>query len=42
MATAFINGKEVFFEPGMTILEAARGAGIFIPVLCEHPAEYVL
>lgn len=38
MAAAFINGKEVTFEPGMTILQAARSAGIFIPVLCEHPA----
>ena len=38
MASAIINGKNVFFEPGMTILQAARTAGIYIPVLCEHPA----
>ena len=38
MASAIINGKNVFFEPGMTILQVARTAGIYIPVLCEHPA----
>ena len=38
MPSAVINGKTVNFEPGMTILQAARSAGIYIPVLCEHPA----
>ena len=38
MANATINGKNVEFEPGMTILQAARAADIYIPVLCEHPA----
>ena len=33
-----INGKSVVAESGQTILEAARGAGIDIPVLCHHPA----
>ena len=32
--TLRINGKEVRAEKGMTILEAARSAGIYIPVLC--------
>ena len=31
-----IDGREVEAKEGMTILEAARGAGIFIPTLCHH------
>lgn len=31
-----IDGKEVKATQGMTILEAAQGAGIFIPTLCHH------
>ena len=31
-----IDGKEVGAREGMTILEAARSAGIFIPTLCYH------
>ena len=31
-----IDGKEVKAKEGMTILEAARSAGIFIPTLCHH------
>jgi len=31
-----IDGKEVKAQEGMTILEAARSAGIFIPTLCYH------
>src|SRR4030042_1445069 len=31
-----IDGKEVKAKEGMTILEAARSAGIFIPTLCNH------
>mgnify|MGYP000884401846 FL=1 len=38
MPKAVINGKTVDFSPGMTILQAAREAGIYIPTLCEHPA----
>ena len=30
-----INGREVEFQPGQTILEAARQAGIEIPTLCH-------
>ena len=32
-----IDGKAVEAEEGMTVLEAARGAGIEIPTLCFHP-----
>ena len=31
-----IDGKEVSAKEGMTVLEAAQGAGIFIPTLCHH------
>jgi NADH dehydrogenase/NADH:ubiquinone oxidoreductase subunit G len=31
-----IDGKEVKAEEGMTVLEAAQGAGISIPTLCHH------
>ena len=31
-----IDGKEVKAEEGMTVLEAAQGAGIQIPTLCHH------
>jgi bidirectional [NiFe] hydrogenase diaphorase subunit len=31
-----IDGREVRAGEGMTILEAARGAGIAIPTLCHH------
>jgi len=31
-----IDGREVTAKEGMTILEAARSAGIYIPTLCHH------
>jgi NADH dehydrogenase/NADH:ubiquinone oxidoreductase subunit G len=31
-----IDGKEVSAKEGMTVLDAAQGAGIFIPTLCHH------
>lgn len=31
-----IDGKEVRAKEGMTLLQAARGAGISIPTLCHH------
>ncbi|AGL01428.1 2Fe-2S iron-sulfur cluster-binding protein [Desulfoscipio gibsoniae] len=31
-----IDGREVAAESGMTVLEAAQGAGISIPTLCHH------
>ena len=34
--TLTIDNKEVKAEEGMTVLEAARSAGIYIPTLCYH------
>jgi bidirectional [NiFe] hydrogenase diaphorase subunit len=31
-----IDGREVEAKEGMTVLDAARSAGIFIPTLCHH------
>jgi bidirectional [NiFe] hydrogenase diaphorase subunit len=31
-----IDGKEVKAAEGMTVLQAAQSAGIFIPTLCSH------
>ena len=36
-ATFSLDGQEVSFEPGETILAAARRAGRYIPHLCWHP-----
>ena len=36
MITLTINGQEVEANEGMTVLEAARGAGVYIPTLCYH------
>jgi NADH dehydrogenase/NADH:ubiquinone oxidoreductase subunit G len=33
-----INGKDIQAPAGMTVLEAARQEGIFIPTLCHHEA----
>lgn len=38
MPTFFLDGKEIEFKPGQTIIEAARDAGIEIPHFCWHPA----
>jgi len=32
-----IDGRVVEASPGQTVLDAARGAGIYIPALCYHP-----
>ena len=32
-----IDGREVVCRDGATLLEAARGAGISVPSLCDHP-----
>ncbi|MBI2831844.1 MAG: FAD-dependent oxidoreductase [Chloroflexi bacterium] len=32
-----IDGKQVNAREGMTVLEAAIGAGIYIPTICYHP-----
>src|SRR4051794_15666041 len=37
MPTLTVNGKSIPFEPGATILEAARTVGIDIPTLCWYP-----
>ena len=34
--TMKIDGREVAAGEGMTVLEAARNAGIGIPTLCHH------
>ena len=36
--TLTIDGQMVKAGPGMTVLEAARQADIYIPTLCYHPA----
>ena len=37
MAKINVNGNDIPFEPGATILEAARASGIDIPTLCWYP-----
>src|SRR5437763_12657621 len=37
MPTLTLNGTAVSFDPGATILEAARTAGVDIPTLCWYP-----
>jgi formate dehydrogenase major subunit len=37
MPTLTVNGTPISFEPGATILEAARTANIDIPTLCWYP-----
>ena len=37
MPALTLNGTAVPFQPGETILEAARSAGIDIPTLCWYP-----
>jgi len=32
-----IDGKELIARPGQTILDVAKGNGIYIPTLCYHP-----
>jgi formate dehydrogenase major subunit len=38
MITLTIDGKQVEAKEGMTVLEAAKSAGIHIPTLCHHPS----
>lgn len=38
MPTVTIDNANVDVEPGATILDAARKAGIWIPTLCYHPS----
>ncbi len=37
MITLTVNGKQVKASQGMTVLEAAKSGGIYIPTLCYHP-----
>lgn len=32
-----LDGREIPFEPGQTVMQAALTAGVFIPHLCYHP-----
>ncbi|MEW6161802.1 MAG: formate dehydrogenase subunit alpha [Nitrospirota bacterium] len=36
--TLTINGRQVSAKKGVTVLEAAQEAGIYIPTLCHHPS----
>ena len=36
--TAQLNGREVKYAPGETVLEVARREGVFVPTLCEFTA----
>ncbi len=38
MIALTIDGKQVRARKGMTVLEAARDAGVYIPTLCYHPS----
>jgi len=38
MIDVTIDGKHYEFNPGTTVLQACRQAGIDIPTLCDHPA----
>jgi protein-L-isoaspartate(D-aspartate) O-methyltransferase len=37
MIALSVNGRRVEVEPGATLLDAARAAGVHIPTLCYHP-----
>jgi len=37
MIALSVNGRGVEVEPGITLLDAARAAGVHIPALCYHP-----
>ncbi len=41
MPTLTIDGKQIEFKPGQTIIQAARDADIDIPHFCWHPAMSV-
>ena len=35
--TFILDGREIAFEPGQTVMQAALAAGVFVPHLCYHP-----
>ena len=37
MPTIHVDGRQLEAEEGQTILEVARGAGLYVPTLCYHP-----
>ncbi|HLA33833.1 MAG TPA: 2Fe-2S iron-sulfur cluster-binding protein [Rhodocyclaceae bacterium] len=37
LAVFTIDGRDVPFTPGQTVMQAALAAGVFIPHLCYHP-----
>jgi len=37
MISLTIDGQKVKVSEGMTVYEAAKAAGIYIPTLCYHP-----
>ena len=37
MARITLNGRQLSFEPGATVLDVARAAGTDIPTLCWYP-----
>ena len=36
-ASFLLDGHEIPFEPGQTVIQAALAAGHYIPYLCYHP-----
>lgn len=36
-STFTLDGREIAFSPGQTIMEAASAADVYIPHLCHHP-----
>ncbi len=42
MPKCIIDGREVEFTPGQNLIEAAKGAGIDIPLFCYHPGLSVV
>ncbi len=36
-ATFTLDGQEIPFRPGQSVMQAALSAGVFIPHLCYHP-----
>ena len=35
--TLTLDGREVPFDPGQTVMQAAQAAGVYVPHLCHHP-----
>ncbi len=33
-----LDGEQISFQAGQTIMDAAMAAGVYIPHLCHHPA----